>query len=562
MRTYGTLCLNKDRWVIQGEPHVRLRMKRIFAKVDKEGDKTLLSDTTENRRDLMWFLDRYPLEISKQDLSRLKTGTRQFKEKILTLEKILSGDYDKRDHGMIIPPRDYQIQAAELWLKNGFLVLGDEVGVGKTLVGIYALSRPETRPGLIVTLTHLTHQWRNEFNKFAPNITTHILKSTIPYELKDRKTRLKPDVLICNYHKLYGWADTLAGEMKSIVFDECQELRRGDSAKYTGAVQIARRCKYSLGASATPIYNAGDEMWNVVNVLKEDALGSKPEFEREWCGYKGRVNDPKAFGSFLREQGIMLRRTRADVKRELPPITHVPYEIDCDEAALDNVRGSASALAKLILSEAPSQQGTQFTAAGKFDVIMRQATGIAKAPYVAEFVKMLIESGERVVLFGWHRAVYDIWQEQLKDLKPAMYTGEESAQQKEESKRRFVEKETPVIIISLRAGAGLDGLQFVCRTGVFGELDYSPGVLHQCAGRIFRDGQSDPVTMYYLNSTEGTDPLMVDILGIKKQQLDGISDPNRDIIEKISSTTEHVRKLAAQYLMKIGETADDDGVEL
>jgi hypothetical protein len=44
---------------------------------------------------------------------------------------------------------------------------------------------------------------------------------------------------------------------------------------------------------------------------------------------------------------------------------------------------------------------------GDFDWKMRQATGIAKAPYVAEFVKLLLESEQKVVLFGWHRDVYD-----------------------------------------------------------------------------------------------------------------------------------------------------------
>jgi hypothetical protein len=41
-------------------------------------------------------------------------------------------------------------------------------------------------------------------------------------------------------------------------------------------------------------------------------------------------------------------------------------------------------------------------------------------------VRIMVEGGEPVVLVGWHRDVYDIWLE-LRDLKPAMYTGSESA---------------------------------------------------------------------------------------------------------------------------------------
>ncbi len=560
MRTYGKMWLGmSDEWMIRAEPHVVIKIKRCLGKVDKVCGDIALTNSLENCRDLLWFIDRYPLEIEKNDLAKLRKGAKKYEEKIATMEEILSGKYEYKKIDLAKPPRDYQMQAAELWIKNGFILLGDDIGLGKSFSAICGLVRSEARPAMVCTLTHLTRQWRDEFNKFAPNITTHILRTGKPYKIPTINNA-QPDILITNYHKLNGWADTLSGKMKSVVFDECQELRTGEGFKYAAATLLARKAKYVAGLSATPIFNMGGEMFNVVSVLKEDALGNRAEFDREWCGYKGRVPDPKAFGTYLRESGIMLRRTRADVQRELPPITHIPYDIDCDPKALDRVKGSAAELARLILSEAPEKKGQQFQAAGKFDVIMRQATGIAKATYVADFVKMLVDSGESVILFGWHRAVYDIWMDQLQIFKPAMYTGEESTSQKDESKRRFVSKETPIIIVSLRAGAGLDGLQHVCRTGVFGELDYTSGVMSQCAGRIFRDGQPDPVTMYYLNSTEGTDPIMIDILGIKKQQIDGINNPYSDVCEKVIATGDHIKRLAAQYLNKIAP--EDDGCDL
>jgi hypothetical protein len=57
---------------------------------------------------------------------------------------------------------------------------------------------------------------------------------------------------------------------------------------------------------------------------------------------------------------------------------------------------------------------------------MRQATGIAKAPYVAEFVRLLLDSEQKVLLFGWHREVYNIWLHALREFKPLLYTGTES----------------------------------------------------------------------------------------------------------------------------------------
>ncbi len=194
-------------------------------------------------------------------------------------------------------------------------------------------------------------------------------------------------------------------------------------------------------------------------------------------------------------------------------------------------------------------------------MMMRKATGLAKAPYVAEFVRLLVESGEKVVLYGWHRDVYAVWLERLEGLKPVLYTGTESANQKDEAKRKFVSGETPVIIISLRSGAGLDGLQQVCRTVVFGELDWSPGVHEQCTGRIYRDGQADPVVAYYLLSEDGSDPVIADVLGVKRQQIEGVRDATDELVERLEVDPHHVRRLAEAYLQRKGVAVEPEREE-
>ena len=191
-------------------------------------------------------------------------------------------------------------------------------------------------------------------------------------------------------------------------------------------------------------------------------------------------------------------------------------------------------------------------AAEELSNIVRHATGVAKAPYVADFVRLLVESDEPVLLYGWHRDFYNIISAKLADLKPAMYTGTESAAQKEVEKNRFINGETKILMMSLRAGAGLDGLQFMCRTVVFGELDYSPAVHEQNIGRVHRDGQTDPVMAYFLLCDYGSDPVMLDILGEKKSQSDGIRDPNSDLIEAAQASSHDIRKLAASFLKQRG----------
>lgn len=139
------------------------------------------------------------------------------------------------------------------------------------------------------------------------------------------------------------------------MFDEIQELRTGyTSQKYSAAKLIGDQAELRLGLSATPIYNYGDEFYNIIEILRPDSLGTATEFAREWCSQEKRINDPKAFGMFLRDEGLMLRRTRANVNRELPPVQIIPQYVP--KAILKywiKLRDKALELAKVILSSTP-----------------------------------------------------------------------------------------------------------------------------------------------------------------------------------------------------------------
>jgi SNF2 family DNA or RNA helicase len=248
----------------------------------------------------------------------------------------------------------------------------------------------------------------------------------------------------------------------------------------------------------------------------------------------------------------MIRRTRREVGRELPPLTKIPHHVDHNETALEEAAKSMTELAKFFLAKA-GNRFDRMKAGGEIDWRLRQATGVAKAPYVADFVKVLCESGEKVLLYGWHHEVYGIWQERLKDYHPVFYTGQESPTQKNASKEAFCNGKSRVLIMSLRAGAGLDGLQHHCRTTVFGELDWSPGVHEQCIGRPFRDGQQDPVTAYFMISNAGSDPVIADVLGIKKGQIDGVMNPDADLFEPPAEAPEDgIKRLAEEILRRQG----------
>lgn len=546
MRTYGTLRYDTARheWVIITTPDVTMRLKRVFPRMAQEKATELrMKATPEVALDLEWCLVRFAMHIEEEDARRLRAGADAHRRKQDELDAILNAPGAPRVFPLAIPPRDYQSLAAALYLSKSGLLLADEVGLGKTVSAIASLSDKRTLPALVVVKAHLPRQWEAEVKRFIPDAWVHIIKQVKPYKLPIA------DVYIVSYSKLAAWWGYFAGKLGSVIYDEIQELRIEESKKYEGAKLLNSTVPFRLGLSATPVCNYGGEMWNVMNLLSPDALGTKEEFHREWCECvygKWAVKDPEALGHYLRNEKLMLRRTRKDVGRELPPVLQYVQDVEFDRAVYERGLSAADELARLILSGTFEQRGQ---AARKFDLEMRQTTGLAKAPFVAEIVRMLVDSGEKVVLGGWHRAVYEVWLDRLKDMEPAMFTGSESDTQKGRAASDFIEGRTNVLIMSLRSGAGLNGLQDVCSCVVLGELDWSPAVHHQLIGRLARDGQKASVQVFVPVAPIGSDPTMASVLGLKQAQAIGIVDLGTEAAPVVTETDpQRVKQLALDYL--------------
>jgi SNF2 family DNA or RNA helicase len=559
MRTYGNLALvdGGTAWEMSHlEPHVAIRLKHLFPRVPKgaTGPFRFPRDLT-HAADLDWFVDRYPLSMSAKDRKALTAGRRSFTQLRAEMERILTPEF-------VAPPilglregeviRLYQMQAIELLRRRKSLLLGDEGGLGKTYTaGGFLCSEPGSLPAAVICDAHMPKQWRDKLRAFT-HLRVHIIKKSAPYNLPEA------DVYIFSIGKISGWADFFAtGFFKAAILDEPQSLRTGTkTAKGQAAKVLYHNVEYRLGLTATPIYGYGIEMWNVMQFIDDTVLGSYEDFSREWVDQNGRINDPKALGSYLREQHVMLRRLKSDVGQQLPKVSRIVEYVDYDAATVESVEALARQLAIRATTGSFVERGQ---AARELDIMVRQATGISKAKAVARFARLMIEAGEAVILTGWHRAVYDIWLEELKDLRPAMYTGSESPTKKASEKDRFMSGDTNLLIMSLRSGAGLDDLQHRASVVIFGELDWSPGIHQQIIWRLDREGQEHPVTAFFLVTDEGSDPPMMDVLGIKASEATQIVDPHLGVQESEDDTS-NLKKLVERYLThpKKGQAADDE----
>lgn len=547
----GRLDFDGKSWMLADlKPHVSMRFKDVFKGI-RFGERPpfFLKDRHDRATDLSWFMSRFPLEVTDRAAARLAESVAAYQQAQLALETMSRPDYVP---GMLggfrtgEAPRPHQRRAAELFRLRGRLLLLDDVGLGKTVSALASIADGWGLPAAVVVQPHLSSQWVTQYiNRF-----THLKAK----EITDRNARpMAPaDVYVFRYSNIAAWVDyveTLG--IKTVIFDEIQELRHGRATdKGRGAAAFSASAENVLGLTATPIYNYGSEIWNVVEIVAPGALGTWDEFIVNWCSSHGShwiVTDPEALGAYLQSEGIALRRTEEDeeVAMTLPPLSKHLFEVGWNEGDAQTDRELQMKLAMRVLS------GDFFTrgeAARQLDLLMRQETGIAKARSVAAYVRTLVEGGEPVLLGGWHREVYRIWNEALEDLNPVMFTGSESQPQKRAAREAILSGRSKLLIMSLRSGSGLDGLQQVIAHAVIGELDWSPQVHRQFVGRIRRDGQTRPVTAHYLHVDGGSDPVILPTLGLKASQSHGILNPYGGNTEATPVDETRMRQLAQSIL--------------
>ncbi len=543
-RTYGTLSFNKRRkcWVVKGDPTVTELCKRLFpgTETSKRGEARF----TAHRRivgDLNWLMLRYPLTVKAADMARWENALADAREYVIRREeaRLMPVRVTPNPTTFIGKLTSFQEEGLGFLLRTERGLLADEMGLGKTVQALAMMSETGEYPALVVAPPHLMRNWQNEIERFVRKpdgspITVHVIKGLKPYPLPDA------DIYLMHYLLLRGWKEALPdAQIPTVIFDEVQELRHAGTEKYSAASLLAEAANRVIGLSGTPIYNRGAEIWNVVNILDFHFLGDYESFTREWCyGYGNQiVAKPELLGEKLREEGMMLRRTKQDVLKDLPPKRRLVMAIDSDDAVYRRLMQPVHQTILQFKTDTEANASQRALWEMEIERGERQATGIAKAPYVAQFVRALLDADEKVLLFAHHHEVMDIYKKELHAFSPAFITGRETPAMKERSVERFMTGKTNLCCISLRAAAGLNLQRASCV--VFGELDWSPAVHSQAEDRAHRMGQTDSILCYYLVSSEGSDQDMQDALGLKVSQFVGLmGDTPQDQADVISSAQE------------------------
>lgn len=542
--THGTLRKDSKTgmWELDADPQAVILAKRIFPGCAGRGPGHARFQA--NRRtfgDLAWFLQRWPMKIEDriQFMLDYKSACDYVHDRQELNKKPLAAAASPIFKGKLKP---FQEEGVGFAMVNEKTLLADDMGLGKTVQGLVWMANRDNWPGLIVVPPHLIPNWQNSIRGFLdchevdergrvlqangkrhpdkafnPELRYHVIRGKKPYPLPDAQ------IYLIHYLLLDAWRNALVDkDFTDIVMDEIQELRHSTSQKYAAASLLASEAEGLLGLSGTPIHGYGAEIWNVLNIVEFHCLGDFDSFTREWCNGQGnmQLKEPELLRLHLQREGLMLRRLKSEVLKQLPPKRRVVVPLDSDTHKFNQLIGHAVDL----ISQA-RHADTNFKR-GRLELEAlqetRRITGITKAPAVANFVGTLMESEEPTLLFVHHHAVMDILKEKLARYKPVFITGRENTAEKVQALDDFKSGKTNLAIIALRSASGLDGFQERAKVVVFAELDWSPAVHAQGEDRAHRMGQTGSVLIYYLVSSVGTDMDMQEALGLKVSQFAGL----------------------------------------
>ena len=201
---------------------------------------------------------------------------------------------------------DYQWEGVAFLCRSRAALLADEMGLGKTIQAAVALAltlnaRNEMTRALVVAPAALTTNWITELAAWAPSLTVRRVHGN-PRE-REAFYLLPIPVLVGSYEQIRqdGLDRIPADTFDLVVLDEAQRIKNRHSATALACRLLPR--KYSWALSATPLENNASDLASILGFLD-------PSIYPDLSGLQLSA----------RLQAMMLRRRKAEVRRELPPV--------------------------------------------------------------------------------------------------------------------------------------------------------------------------------------------------------------------------------------------------
>ena len=439
--------------------------------------------------------------------------------------------------------RDYQLQGLS-WLHSiqthGFSgILADDMGLGKTVQALAHLLLQKEQglshaASLIVAPTSLVGNWYAEAQRFAPDLKVLI------YHGSDRHLAQFSDydLIISTYGTVArDKALFLQYSFYYLILDEAQFIKNARTK--TTQIMQQLHAKFRLCLTGTPLENHLGELWSLFHFLMPGLLGSIKEFRQFFrIPIEREANVERRNILSKRVQPFMLRRTKDQVIRELPPKTEVVQRVELRGVQRDLYEGIRMMMEKKV-REAIASQGLGKSQIVLLDALLKlrqvccdprllslpeaeMAHGeSSKLDTLMELLDNLMEEGRKVLVFSQFTSMLKLIEERLQQRHYSYLKLTGQTQQRQVLVDRFQAGEVGIFLISLKAGG--TGLNLTrADTVILYDPWWNPAVQDQAAGRSHRIGQDNPVFIYKLIVSGTVEEAILSMQVRKKELVDSI----------------------------------------
>jgi non-specific serine/threonine protein kinase len=202
-------------------------------------------------------------------------------------------------------------------------ILADDMGLGKTIQALSMLHHYKQVNGglkaLVVCPTTLIYNWRNEVQKFSPDLGFHIHHGSVRSRNVDELQ--KHNIIITTYGTLRSDIQVLLKiDFDYVILDESQAIKN-PASKVTRAASLLR-AKNRLCMSGTPLQNNTFDIFAQMNFLNPGLLGNMEFFRNEFATPIDKFGEQEQ-KEHLRKLlfPFILRRTKEQVAKDLPEKT-------------------------------------------------------------------------------------------------------------------------------------------------------------------------------------------------------------------------------------------------
>ncbi len=417
--------------------------------------------------------------------------------------------------------RDYQL-AGFHWMqflaRHGLHgILADDMGLGKTLQTIAHIltekksGHSRSLPTLVIAPTSVVPNWRAEVLKFAPELRVLVLNG--PERKKYFRSIPHADIVLTSFALIQRDIDKLAAvSFHMIVLDEAQYIKNPRSKVAQAVCKLNSNTRLCL--SGTPIENHLGELWSLMHFLVPGFLGTEDAFNKRFRTPIEKDGDAER-NAILKQRvaPLILRRTKDQVAKELPPKTELVHLIELNTGQKDLYETVRATMNKRV-REAIAARGIEQSQIVFLDALLKlrqicchpkllpedftnDVHESAKLDFLTELLALLIEEGRRILLFSQFTTMLGLIEAHLiKEKIPYLkLTG--ASKDRGKLVEDFQTGKAPLFLISLKAGG--TGLNLTAAdTVIHYDPWWNPAAENQATDRAYRIGQDKPVFVHKL----------------------------------------------------------------